>query len=103
MKRILLTLAALLVCLAPLMAQVPQGISYQAVLVDKNGQPMPGYDVAGLAIPDAAFTLTFRIYSTNPTAGGVLLYAEEHLTKLSDEFGMYDAIIGLGTKLPSSS
>ena len=103
MKRILLTLAALLVGFAPLKAQVPQGISYQAVLVDKNGQPMPGYDVAGLAIPDAAFTLSFRIYSTNPTAGGVLLYAEEHLTKLSDEFGMYDAIIGLGTKLPSSS
>jgi hypothetical protein len=102
MKRILLTLAVLLIGVAPLWGQVPQGINYQAVLVDQNGQPMPGYDVAGLPIPEAAFTLTFKIYSADPAVGGALLYAEEHLGKRTDEFGMYDAIIGLGTKLPSS-
>ncbi len=74
-------------CLQSLLikAQVPpQGIQYQAVARDNNGD----------ALPNAAITLGFIIH--NGSAGGASVYSESH-SITTNQFGLFTAVIGTGT------
>jgi hypothetical protein len=61
-------------------AQVPGTMSYQGVLLDGGGVP----------VPDGPYSLTFRIY-TSPI-GGVALWTETQIIAVED--GVFDAILG---------
>lgn len=67
MRRVILFLALLtLIAGTPALAQVPPTMSYQGMLTDGSGNP----------VPDGLYDLTFRIY--NVASGGVALYTEAH-------------------------
>ena len=69
-----------------------RGISYQAVAIDENGKDIPGYDVYGNPIPDAEISVRFGLYDASNT----LEYEETHQT-LTDQYGLFNLIIGDGT------
>jgi len=63
-----------------LWGQIPQTISYQGVLTDAGGQP----------VPDGNYNLTFRLYEV--ATGGNSLWAEGQL--LAVKGGIFNAILG---------
>jgi hypothetical protein len=65
---------------------VPQGINYQAVALDQNGQPIRGVDIVGRPIVDAEIGVRLTILEDSPT--GMVLYQEEHEV-LTDLYGMF--------------
>lgn len=69
-----------------------QGISYQAVIIDKNAQEVPGLDISGNIMPNRAIMIRFTILD----AAGTIDYQEEHATT-TDAYGMINLIIGQGT------
>jgi hypothetical protein len=68
-----------------------QGISYQAVVIDKNPEELPGVDIQGNYLPDKELAIRFSIL--NQFNG--IDYQEEHQTK-TDEYGMIHLVIGWG-------
>jgi len=74
-----------------------QGISYQAVIIDKNDQEIPGVDISGNIIPNRPILVRFSILDL----AGTIDYQEEHSTS-TDEFGMINLIIGKGTQTINS-
>lgn len=70
-----------------------QGISYQAVIIDKNSQEIPGVDITGNILPKKSLLVRFTILD----AAGTIEYQEEHATT-TDEYGMINLIIGWGTQ-----
>lgn len=77
-----------------LLAQAPpQGINYQAVALDAEGQEIVGVDAAGQVIPEREIAVRFSIISGS--ANGTVEYIEEHVTN-TDQFGLFDLVIGLG-------
>ncbi len=80
MKRILLSFGLLLTTLAA-MAQVPQGINYQAVMRDSGGNPVVNQNVS----------VRITILQNNITP----IYQETHLAT-SNDFGLVSFIIGSG-------
>lgn len=74
-------------CAASLLAQVPQGINYQAVARDGNGDLLSNQNVA----------ITF---SLRPATGGAAVYTEDHAL-MTNEYGLFAAVIGQGNS-PSS-
>jgi hypothetical protein len=82
MKRILLIFS--LLCNAVLFAQVPQGISYQALALSPQGYPV-GNTLIGvrLSILDSSIT-------------GSTIYTETHTTTTNDR-GLYNLVIGQGS------
>ena len=75
---------------------VPQGINYQAVALDQNGEPLPGIDIAGRPIDDAEIGVRLTILENSPT--GIMLYQEEHEV-LTDLYGMFNLVIGQGLQV----
>jgi hypothetical protein len=74
-----------------------QGISYQAVIIDKKAQEMPGVDITGNILPNQSLMVRFSILD----AAGTIEYQEEHATK-TDMFGMINLMIGRGTQTVTS-
>ena len=75
---------------------VPQGINYQAVALDQNGQPIRGVDIVGRPIVDAEIGVRITILENSPT--GTQLYQEEHEV-LTDLYGMFNLVIGQGLQV----
>jgi hypothetical protein len=74
-----------------------QGLNYQAVIVDRNPQEIPGKDIAGNIMPDQPIMVRFSILD----AAGTIEYQEEHAA-VTDLYGMINLIIGHGTPTASS-
>ena len=70
-----------------------QGISYQAVIIDKTPQEVPGRDITGNILPNHPLMLRFSILD----AAGTIEYQEEHITT-TDMFGMINLMIGGGSQ-----
>jgi hypothetical protein len=83
MKKIFLVII-LLICINQLSAQVPQGIPYQAVARNGQGQPLPSTNVK------------VRFSILDSTATGTAVYVESHNTTTS-ALGLFTANVGLGT------
>ena len=67
-------------------AQAPQGINYQAVARDVNGNPIATQTVS----------LEFKIHQTS--SSGTVVYDETY-SKTTNQFGLFTAVIGQGTPL----
>lgn len=74
-----------------------QGLNYQAVIVDKNPQEIPGKDITGNIMPDQPIMVRFSILD----AAGTIEYQEEHAA-VTDLYGMISLIIGHGAPTASS-
>ncbi len=83
MKKSFLFLTMLWLSLSAV-CQTPQGINYQTVIRDSDGQP----------IVNAAITLKMSIRAE--AANGTIVYSESH-AKVSNAFGLVNLIIGEGT------
>ncbi len=73
------------------------GISYQAVIIDENGQEIPGIDIQGNVLPDHPLTVRFTIFNEL----GAVDYQEDHTTR-TDKYGMIYLTIGRGVPTPAS-
>jgi len=80
MRPVILIWALALLCPTLALGAVPATLSYQGVLADTGGQP----------VPDDDYDLTFRIYTV--AYGGTALW--EELNTISTENGVFDAILG---------
>lgn len=67
------------------------GLSYQAVIIDPNPQEIPGADVTGNVLPNAAVAVRFTIFGVS----GNQEYQEVQNTS-TDAYGMINLIIGQG-------
>jgi hypothetical protein len=94
MKKIYLLL--LLVLSTATFAQ-SQGITYQAVILNPEGQNIPGYNNQRAPLANKDICIRFNIL-----AGTALEYQETHLTT-TDEFGMVNLVIGNGTPVGGSA
>jgi hypothetical protein len=84
MKKKLLTLLSLLFCAITFAQSVPQGINYQAVARDVNGD----------VLMSQALTIQFSVISDITTSA--VSWQETHTVSTND-YGLYTAIIGQGT------
>ncbi|MDB9837370.1 hypothetical protein OAC34_00795, partial [Schleiferiaceae bacterium] len=96
----LLTLLFSLACLVGSAQNVPYGISYQAIALDQNGQPIPGIDIVGRPIDDAEIGVRFTILEGS--ASGPEIYQEEHEV-LTDLYGMFQLVVGQGLQVSSDA
>ncbi|MDC0460514.1 hypothetical protein OAM07_07135 [Crocinitomicaceae bacterium] len=71
----------------------PQGINYQAVVYSDNGNNQPGLNSPGQVLWNEDIGVQFSILSGSAT--GSVIYKETHATS-TDEFGMFDLVIGQG-------
>src|SRR6056297_232107 len=83
MKRLIL-LFALLLSFNLIFAQVPQGIKYQAVIRDSNGEVLSEQNIA----------LKISIHQSSPT--GSTVYSEKHTAQTNTQ-GLVNLTIGEGT------
>ena len=68
-----------------------QGLNYQAVIIDKTPQEIPGRDITGNIMPNQPLMIRFSILD----AAGTIEYQEEHNTT-TDMYGMINLVIGKG-------
>ncbi|MEM1137848.1 MAG: hypothetical protein AAGI07_18580 [Bacteroidota bacterium] len=74
-----------------------QGISYQAMIVDENAFEIPGVDIEGSGLREAALTVRFTILNE----AGAVDFQEEHATT-TDAFGMINLVISTGIAITGS-
>lgn len=74
-----------------------QGITYQAVILNPEGQNIPGYNNQRAPLANKNICIRFNIMS-----GSSLEYQETHLTT-TDEFGMVNLVIGNGIPVGGSA
>ena len=74
-----------------------KGITYQAVILNPEGQHIPGFNNERTPLANTAICLRFSIYKA-----GVLEYQETKNT-ITDEFGMVNVIIGSGVYVGGTS
>lgn len=79
-KKLILSIALIMLTSVLLKAQVPTTMSYQGVLTDNSG----------VVVPDGNYNLTFRLYNT--ADGGSPLWEEGQLLPVSQ--GVFNAILG---------
>ena len=84
MKRTLLTILSVLFCAITFAQGVPQGINYQAVARDVNGD----------VLMNQALTIQLSVISDTTTSS--ISWQETH-TVTTNEYGLFTAIIGQGT------
>lgn len=84
--RVISTVVCLLT-LSHLMAQVPQGINFQAVARDASGIPMANTNLS----------VRFSVQNQVPAT----VYQETHVT-VTDVYGLFDLVIGKGTPVSGS-
>jgi hypothetical protein len=82
---VMLTGILLVAAVQPVQATMPSTLSYQGVLQDGAGNP----------VPDGNYSLTFRIY--NIATGGTALWAENQTLAVQD--GILNAVLGNTTTL----
>ncbi len=87
MKKLLLLSTLLISSLT--FAQVPQGISYQAIALNGNGAPVVSSNVG------------LRLSILDNTATGTVLYTETH-TKTTNAQGLFNLVIGQGTAVTNT-
>ena len=68
-----------------------QGITYQAAILNPEGDHIPGYNNDRAPLTNKLVCLRFKIYA------GTTLEYQENLPTTTDEFGMVNVIIGTGT------
>lgn len=90
MKKILIPGLLLFVILR--LSGQTQGLNYQAVIIDKTPQEIPGKDITGNIMPNHPLMIRFSILD----AAGTIEYQEEHNTS-TDMYGMINLVIGRGT------
>ncbi len=73
-----------------LMAQVPQGMKYQAVARDASGNVL------------ANTLVSFRISILGGSATGTAVYRETHAGKSTNGYGLVDLVVGQGTPVTGS-
>ena len=94
MKNII-TAAALLLASSMALAQgVPQRINYQAVAIDADGDPIPGYDMVGRPIDNAEMDIRLTVLDGSPS--GAERFKETHTIR-TDAYGLFTLEIGGGT------
>ena len=71
----------------------PEGINYQAVAIDTEAEETPGVDVSNQPISMKEIAVRFSIIETSPA--GTLVYSETH-NVMTDEFGLFNTVIGQG-------
>ena len=71
----------------------PEGINYQAVAIDTEGDETPGVDVSNQLISNKEIDVRFSIIKTS--VAGTLVYSETH-NLMTDEFGLFNTVIGQG-------
>ncbi|OGS64889.1 MAG: hypothetical protein A2X21_03205 [Flavobacteria bacterium GWA2_35_26] len=74
------------------------GISYQAVLLNPNGEQLPGADNSKIPLVNSSICLRFSIAAS---LGGTPEY-QETITTRTDAFGMVNVTIGTGNPTPGS-
>lgn len=84
MKKILFFFTILFTTL--ISAQVPQGISYQAIALNTSGNPVISSNIG------------LRLSVLDNTASGTVLYSETH-TKTTNAQGLFNTVIGQGTPI----
>ena len=90
MRKILLTIASVLFCVITFAQNVPQGINYQAVARDANGD----------VLMNQALTIQFSVISDITTSA--VSWQETH-TVTTNDYGLFTAIIGQGTSTSGGS
>lgn len=83
MKHIITLLFAALLCISTLMAQVPQGISYQAIAFNTGGNPVVNGNVG------------VKVSILDNSINGTVVYAETH-SKTTNAQGLFNLNIGQG-------
>jgi hypothetical protein len=73
---------------------IPNGISYQAIALDENGNPVPGVDIAGRPIDNANIGVRFTLIENSQT--GPEVYQETH-EATTDLYGLFSLVIGQGS------
>ena len=86
-----------LVLFSSLIYSQTKGITYQAVILNPEGEHIPGYNNERAPLTNTAICLRFSIYK-----GTVLEYQESKNTT-TDEFGMVNVIIGSGVYIGGTS
>jgi hypothetical protein len=86
-----------LVLFSSLIYSQTKGITYQAVILNPEGEHIPGYNNERAPLTNTAICLRFSIYK-----GTVLEYQESKNTT-TDEFGMVNVIIGSGVYVAGTS
>ena len=94
MKKIFLLVLALF---SSVIYSQTKGITYQAVILNPEGQHIPGFNNERSPLANTAICLRFSIYKE-----GVLEYQETKNT-ITDEFGMVNVTIGSGVYVGGTS
>ena len=84
MKKILLTLIHILFLITTFAQNIPQGINYQAIARDTNGNIM------------ANQTLTIKLSIISDTSAGHISWQETH-SVITNDYGLFTTVIGKGT------
>lgn len=90
MKKILISLALWALCIAAL-AQVPQGLNYQAAITNSSG------------VPVANTTLQVKAGILSDTTAPVVVWEELHSSVRTNASGVINMVIGTGTKSGGSA
>jgi hypothetical protein len=85
MNRILLSIILVAILILPAGAQIPQTMSYQGVLTDGAGTP----------VPDNTYSLTFRMYTVS--SGGSDIWTETQSVQVTG--GIFSVILGSSNPL----
>jgi hypothetical protein len=94
MKKIIAAAALLLASSMALAQGVPQRINYQAVAIDADGDPIPGYDMVGRPIDNAEMDMRLTVLDGSPS--GAERFKETHTVR-TDAYGLFTLEIGGGT------
>ena len=78
----------------------PQGINYQAVVYNDNGDNQPGLNVPGQVLRNKNIRVRYTIIQN--AANGTEVYKEVHTTT-TDAFGMFSLVIGQGVQVGSTA
>ena len=94
MKNIIAAAALLMASSMALAQGVPQRINYQAVAIDADGDPIPGYDMVGRPIDNAEMDIRLTVLDGSPS--GAERFKETHTIR-TDAYGLFTLEIGGGT------
>jgi len=94
MKKIIAAAALLLTSSIAIAQGVPQRINYQAVAIDADGDPIPGYDMVGRPIDNAEMDIRLTVLDGSPS--GAERFKETHTVR-TDAYGLFTLEIGGGT------
>ena len=99
MKKVILSLFSIVVCLSLFAQAPPQGINYQAVVYVPTGNQQVGVNSSGQHPANTKQVLVkFTLEEGN---NGTVIYEETH-TDTTDQYGLLNTVIGTGTPTSNS-